>query len=450
MLSSQCTQRNKALIPKLLDDHGALLDGQSALVDLSTAENQLLMDDIIARTPEAVWALSYSDLGYSEGVGGSTRVRTLIADLANDHFHPRSKVEASHVVLGAGGCFALDALVEQICDPGEGILIAAPYWPGLDLSISVRKAAKTIPVQVPFDVFFDVESVKYYEEAIKSASVPVRAVLICNPHNPLGRNYPIETLQAMLDFCASKSLHLISDEVYALSQHTNSFAGVCADSGFVSALTLDTSNGGRGRVHVLYSLSKDFGCNGLRLVSRDEGPPGTLSSPGLIGNADVKSLLQGAFISQENRAVCLSGALSTFCQTSSMAALVAEKVILTKENVHQVTTRGREQLTTVYRTVSEFLLRREVPFVPAECGVYVFANLCHSSTVQAPGAEDAFRQLLKKHRVVLAAGTDYHLARPGWFRICYGCHPERLAEGLERIDRCISEFREGGETVVDY
>ncbi|KAK4153856.1 pyridoxal phosphate-dependent transferase [Chaetomidium leptoderma] len=408
MLSRRCRQRNETIIPKLLNDHGALLHGDTAVVDLSTAENHLLGNNLVSTIPSSLDGLSDSQLGYSEGVGGSTAVRQRIADLANDYFSPRSEVEASHVVLGAGGCFALNALMEQICDPGDGVLIAAPYWPGLDLSLHVHNDAKGIPVQIPLDVFFNTDSIAYYEEALASAVVPVRAVLICNPHNPLAKNYPRETLQATLDFCARHKLHFISDEVYALSQHASSTAK------FVSALSLDVeAAGAKGLVHVLYSLSKDFGFNGLRI---------------------------GAFISQDNRDVCLSAALTTFCQTSSIAALVAEKAVLSKENIEYVTGTGSRMLADAYGTVSSFLRAHQVSFVPAECAMFVFARLCDDET---PESEAEFRKRLKTHGLVLAAGTDYHLARQGWFRICYACPAEKLKEGLERLRRCIEEARTG-------
>lgn len=198
-------------------------------------------------------------MAYSEGVGGCPGVRQQIADLANDHFEPFQKVDKSHIVLGAGGCYALSALVSEICDPGDAILIAAPYWPGLDLAISVRNRAKVITVQVPFDEFYDAKGIQYYSKAIEAATCPIKAILICNPHNPLGGNYPRETLQEMLNLCTERRLHLISDEVYALSQHVN------PTTNFVSALSLDTT-GAAGLVHVLYSLSKDFACNGVRMV----------------------------------------------------------------------------------------------------------------------------------------------------------------------------------------
>lgn len=158
----------------------------------------------------------------------------------------------------------MTALVEQICNPGDGILIAAPYWAGLDISISIHGHASIIPVHMPLWQFFSPESVQYYESALENASMPIKAILVCNPHNPLGQCYPRETLQALLDFCRRHDLHYISDEVYALSAHHPQPVGC---SPFVSILQLGESHMSE-NTHVIYSLSKDFGCNGIRLVCR--------------------------------------------------------------------------------------------------------------------------------------------------------------------------------------
>lgn len=122
-----------------------------------------------------------------------------------------------------------------------------------------------------------------------------------------------------------------------------------------------------------------------------------------------------------------------------MANLISEKVILSAKNVEYVNTCGRELLKKAYQSIEEFLQRKEVEFISAECGMYVFAKLCPVETV---GAEREFREVLKKHAIIISAGTDYHFHQPGWFRICYGCKPSKLAEGLDRIGKCIDEFRQ--------
>lgn len=113
-----------------------------------------------------------------------------------------------------------------------------------------------------------------FEDA-KARGVNVRALIICNPHNPLGkyyllpkltcdkeysnkvqpgRCYPPETLRALLKFCASKGIHLISDEIYALSTYPRDDQ---PSEKFTSIRAIDYSGIiDPTQVHVLYGMSK--------------------------------------------------------------------------------------------------------------------------------------------------------------------------------------------------
>ncbi|THV46614.1 hypothetical protein BGAL_0372g00030 [Botrytis galanthina] len=99
--------------------------------------------------------------------------------------------------------------------------------------------------------------------------------------------------------CDRRGLYYILDEVYGLSVH-NYHAIFQKKEDFISALSIDYNESS---VHVLYNLSKDFGCSGMRLT-------------------------QGAIISQNNVASRLSGALTVHCQVSSAARLFATRSIL--------------------------------------------------------------------------------------------------------------------------
>lgn len=39
--------------------------------------------------------------------------------------------------------------------------------------------------------------------------------MLCNPHNPLGKCYPRDTIIALMKFCDKYKIHLLSDEIYA-------------------------------------------------------------------------------------------------------------------------------------------------------------------------------------------------------------------------------------------
>ena len=90
--------------------------------------------------------------------------------------------------------------------------------------------------------------------------------MITNPHNPLGRCYPRSVLEALFRLCAKHDMHLVSDEVFALSVWESPDWG--DEPGFVSVLGLDAEAlGCTGRVHAVWGVSKDFGMSGVRVVS---------------------------------------------------------------------------------------------------------------------------------------------------------------------------------------
>lgn len=99
----------------------------------------------------------------------------------------------------------------------------------------------------------------------------IKGVVLTNPNNPLGKCYTRDVLREILQFCDVNGMHLISDEVYAMSrlQSVNCFQP------FISALSLldddlsATLAALLPRVHVIWSMSKDFGCSGIRMVCLD-------------------------------------------------------------------------------------------------------------------------------------------------------------------------------------
>lgn len=99
----------------------------------------------------------------------------------------------------------------------------------------------------------------------------IKAVLICNPHNPTSRCYTRKSLIECMEFCQERGLHFISDEIYALTELKDTSP---RSAKFVSALSLTEPLVPEGavkidpsRVHVIWAASKLFGSSGLRIVS---------------------------------------------------------------------------------------------------------------------------------------------------------------------------------------
>lgn len=104
------------------------------------------------------------------------------------------------------------------------------------------------------------------EESYRNSARPIKALVLSNPHNPLGRCYSRETLEQCFKFCQQYQLHLISDEVFALSVFESQ--DLPNPAPFVSALSLDPTALGcdEGKVHVVWSMSKDLAATGIRLA----------------------------------------------------------------------------------------------------------------------------------------------------------------------------------------
>lgn len=111
--------------------------------------------------------------------------------------------------------------------------------------------------------------------AFSSAPDPkrIKALVLTNPHNPFGQCYPAAVLRECQQFCRAHTLHFISDEVYAMSEFERSAEQPAVQ--FVSALALEESTRfpseaaekvDRSRVHVVWSVSKDFGSSGISMV----------------------------------------------------------------------------------------------------------------------------------------------------------------------------------------
>lgn len=198
-----------------------------------------------------------------------------MTNLITSYFHPVTPISPNNIVF-ANGVTSLNAISAlSLTNPGDGILLGQPIYGSFTGDLRVPSECQLIYTPFHGDDPFSPDAVTRYEETFLKArdetGVTIRALLICNPHNPLGRCYSRETLEALLLFCQKYQIHLISDEVYALSVYNND------DSvGFISVLSIDPVPLGvdPALIHVLYGMSKDFAAAGLRLgclISRNQG-----------------------------------------------------------------------------------------------------------------------------------------------------------------------------------
>jgi len=123
---------------------------------------------------------------------------------------------AEEDILMTNGAFAaLAVTISAIVDPGDEVIFISPPWFFYEAMI-VGSGAKPVRVRI------DAESFDLDIAAIQAAISPrTRAIIVNSPHNPTGKIYPAETLQALGHLLSEASrangrtIYLLSDEAYS-------------------------------------------------------------------------------------------------------------------------------------------------------------------------------------------------------------------------------------------
>ncbi|KAI4725572.1 PLP-dependent transferase [Aureobasidium sp. EXF-10728] len=240
-------------------------ENPDGIIDMGTADNHPMTRDVSDFANSKIRTTS-DTFTYGEGPWGRKRLRTAMANHMNNHFRPVSDVSPQDLIFSNGITSLLDLFGYAVASPGDGILISRPSYHAFSADFGARAEMKCVFVSFGSVDQFSAACVRNYESALLEArerGTCVRALLLCNPHNPLGRCYPVSTIIALMQFCDEYGLHLLADEVYALSVFT---ASSPSNVLFSSVLSVDHSaHISPNHLHVLYGMSKDFACSGLRL-----------------------------------------------------------------------------------------------------------------------------------------------------------------------------------------
>ncbi|KAJ0373828.1 hypothetical protein COL922a_014255, partial [Colletotrichum nupharicola] len=193
-------------------------------LSVGMAENTLL-HSILVEYIHANLDISAQHLSYNNGSMGSHALRKAVSHFLNRHFHPFRAVEPTHVLITSGCSSAIEHLSWTFVNPGEAILLGKPYYATFIADICLRPEAVVVPVEMGAVDPLPPEAVDLYDRAASQfeqrTGKRVRAVMLCNPHNPLGRCYPRATVDGLMRLCQARQMHLISDEIYALSVWEN-------------------------------------------------------------------------------------------------------------------------------------------------------------------------------------------------------------------------------------
>lgn len=155
------------------------------------------------------------------------------------------------VLVGAGGTHALYCAARCVLDPGDDVLVCAPYWP---LAPGIFHQAGARSVEVPFTSRLYDDPALDAGALLETARTPkTRAVYLITPNNPDGKVLSAAHLAQVVRFAAAHDLWIFADEVYA---------DVAFDAPHVRVASLP---GAAERTVTLHSFSKSRALAGARV-----------------------------------------------------------------------------------------------------------------------------------------------------------------------------------------
>jgi len=288
-------------------------------------------------------------------------------------------VERSQVLVTAGATSGLACAVSALCDPGEEVLICAPFWP---LIRGIVRSQRATPVEVPF---FDRAATPDEALAVLEAKRTARTVALyfSSPSNPSGRVLAPDWLEALARWARRHDLWILSDEVYEEFVYRGEHVSTAR---FAPERTLGA-----------FSFSKSYGMAGNR-VGYLVGPAAAIAEAHKVS---VHSAYHAPSAAQLAALRALEGG--------------AEWVKAARESYAQV---GREAAA-----------RLGLPAPEGSCFLFVDAAARLDERGLAGFLADCFGD-----GVVVAPGSSAGEAYGSWVRLCYTALPPEVAiEGVRRL-----------------
>jgi aspartate/methionine/tyrosine aminotransferase len=308
------------------------------------------------------------------------------------------EVEASQVLVTNGGKHALYNAFMSLVDPGDEVLLPAPYWVSYPEMIKLA-GGRAVPLGTTQDSGFKV-SVDQLEQAVTERT---KALVFVSPSNPTGAVYTSEEVERIGRWAGDRGLWVVTDEIYEhLVYGEARFASMPVSVPELADRTI-----------VINGVAKTYAMTGWRV--------GWMIAPADVVTAATS--LQSHTTSN----------VSNVAQAASLAALEGDLSC-----VHQM----REAFDRRRRTMVKLLADMPGVDVIEPLGAfYAFPCVtdllgCELGGRVVSDTNELAAAVLDAAKVAVVPGDGF--GAPGYLRLSYALGDEEMVQGLERIGNLIS------------
>lgn len=307
---------------------------------------------------------------------------------------------SKEILVGTGGKQGVCNTVLALVNPGDEVIIPAPYWVSYPQMVKLA-GGEPVVIRAGFEQNFKITA----EQLENAISPKTKMLILCSPSNPTGSVYSQEELNALAQVVLNhKDLFVLSDEIY---EHINYVGGKASISSYP---------GMKERTIICNGVSKAYAMTGWRL--------GWVAAPEWIVKGINK--LQGQYTSGT-------------CDVSQMAALAAynssQECV---ESMRSAFERRRDLIVELAKGIPG--LEVNVP----EGAFYLFPK-CSSFFGKGNGkytinnSTDFSLYLLEVGHVATVAGDAF--GEPDCFRMSYATSDDNIREAMKRIKTVTADLK---------
>ena len=335
-------------------------------------------------TDAAAEALAQGRTFYTEN-HGIPELREALSEYMTGIYQRPLAVE--RISVTASGMSAVNLVQQVLTDPGDNVVVVGPIWPNLIGTISLMSGEPRLVSQQYGNQGWSLDLDRLFD----AVDGRTRAIMVNSPSNPTGWVTSHETLQEILNFCRSRGIWLIGDEVYARMVYDGSTAAP-------SVLDLAEPED---RVIAINSFSKSWCMTGWRL--------GWITAPPSLAPILEK---------------CIEYHYSCPAEFSQVAAVTAVRD--GEPFIAEMMARyGKCREMTIARLGASPRVR----LAPPEGAFYAFFAV--------DGMRDSLewcKDVVRQTHVGLAPGSAFGSDCEEYIRLCFASSLERLERAFDRLE----------------
>lgn len=303
----------------------------------------------------------------------------------------------NNIVVSNGAKHSLVNAFTAICNPGDEVIVPAPYWVSYPEMI---KLADGVPVIVKTT---EENSFKVSVDDFKKALTPkTKAIVINSPSNPTGMVYTEEELREIADFAVEHGIYVISDEIYEKLIYEGKHTSIASFNDKIKDLTI-----------VINGVSKTYAMTGWR-----------------IGFAAANEKIAKAMANIQSHAASNPNSIA---QAAALAALEGSQDEVERMKRHFMRRR-------------DFMVEEINKIDGVSCSMphgafYIMMNISKLTGTELYGqkienADDFAELFLEKARVAVVPGTGFGAEQ--YVRWSYATGMDNIVEGLERLKKFLA------------